>query len=178
MAETMIFGQMVKDRKQFQGTQRLMRGLLAQSCGKPRQSKKYMRFSGKIYKDGEFWLAEIPILDAMTQGHTKKEAYKMALDMIESMVNKEGFHVELYKGENGIFEIGSSDSRSLISLLLQRKRQLSGLSLSEVASRLGLSSRNSYARYEKGQTVPTIGKLGELLRAVDPNADIVINVRP
>ncbi len=29
-----------------------------------------MRFSGKVYKDGKFWLAEIPILDVMTQGHT------------------------------------------------------------------------------------------------------------
>ncbi len=36
-----------------------------------------MRFSGKIYKDGKFWLAEIPILDLMAQGHTKKEAYEM-----------------------------------------------------------------------------------------------------
>ena len=47
-----------------------------------------MRFSGKVFKDGKFWLAEIPILDAMTQGHTKKEAFEMAVDMIKSMVNK------------------------------------------------------------------------------------------
>lgn len=134
-----------------------------------------MRFSGKVYKDGKFWLAEIPILDAMTQGHTKNEAFEMALDMIKTMVNKEGFQIDLYKGKKGAFEVGSPDSRSLVSLLLQRKRQQSGLSLSEVAQRLGLSSRNSYARYERGQTVPTIGKLGELLRAVDPTADIVIN---
>ena len=134
-----------------------------------------MRFSGKVYKDGKFWLAEIPILDAMTQGHTKKEAFEMASDMVKSMVNKEGFQVEIYKGKKGNFEIGSSDSEHLVSLLLQRKRQLSGLSLSQVAKRLGLSSQNSYASYERGQTAPTIGKLGELLRAVDPNADIVIN---
>ena len=37
-----------------------------------------MRFSGKIYKDGKFWLAEIPILDAMTQGYTRKNAVEMA----------------------------------------------------------------------------------------------------
>jgi hypothetical protein len=134
-----------------------------------------MRFSGKVYKDGKFWLAEIPILDAMTQGYTKKEAYEMVLDMIKTMVNKEGFQVELFKGKNGAFEIASSDSRYMVSLLLQRKRQISGLSLSQVASRLGFTSRNSYARYERGQTVPTLGKLGELLQAVNPNADIVIN---
>ena len=134
-----------------------------------------MRFSGKIYKDGKFWLAEIPILDAMTQGHTKKEAFEMAVDMVKSMVNKEGFQVQIYKGKKGDFEIGSSDAEHLVSLLLQRKRQLSGLSLSQVAKRLGLSSQKSYVRYERGQTAPTIGKLEELLRAVDPNADIVIN---
>ena len=134
-----------------------------------------MRFSGKVYKDDKFWLAEIPILDVMTQGHTKKETFEMVLDMIKSMVNKEEFQVEIYKGKNGNFEIGSSDSRNMISLLLQRKRQSSGLSLSQVAKRLGFSSRNSYARYERGQTMPTIGKLGELLRAVNPMTDIVIN---
>jgi len=125
-----------------------------------------MRFSGKVFKDGKFWLAEIPILDIMTQGHTKKESYDMALDAIKSMVNKDEFEVEIYKGKNGNFEIASPDSKSMISLLLQRKREISGLSLSQVAARLGLASRNSYARYEKGQTMPTIGKLDELLRAV------------
>ena len=134
-----------------------------------------MRFSGKVYKDGKFWLAEIPILDAMTQGHTQKEAFEMALDMVKSMMNKEEVVIDIYKGKDGEFEIGSSDSNSLVSLLLQRKRQISGLSLSQVAKRLGLSSRNSYARYERGQSAPTIGKLGELLQAVDPKSDIVIN---
>jgi hypothetical protein len=42
-----------------------------------------MRVSGKIYKDGRFWLAEIPILDAMTQGHTRKGALEMAADMAD-----------------------------------------------------------------------------------------------
>lgn len=46
-----------------------------------------MRFSGKIFKDGHFWLAEIPILDLMTQGQTKTEAYEMVADMLESLVN-------------------------------------------------------------------------------------------
>ena len=42
-----------------------------------------MRFQGKVYKDGKFWLAEIPMLDAMTQGYTKKEACVMVKDLIE-----------------------------------------------------------------------------------------------
>ena len=134
-----------------------------------------MRFSGKVYKDGKFWLAEIPILDLMTQGRTKQEAYRMVADMLESMVNKEGFSVEIYKGKRDGFEVGSLEPRHMISLLLQRKREISGLSLAQVATRLGTTSRNTYARYEQGKSVPSVEKLNELLHAVSPQTDIVIN---
>ena len=134
-----------------------------------------MRFSGRIYKDGNFWLAEIPILDLMTQGRTKKEAYRMVADMLETMVNKEGFRVEIYKGKRDGFEVGSLQPKHMISLLLQRKREISGLSLAQVATRLGTTSRNAYARYEQGRSVPSVEKLNELLHAVSPRTDIVIS---
>ena len=133
-----------------------------------------MRFSGRIYKDGKFWLAEIPILDAMTQGHTRKEALEMVADLVETMANEEGFQVEVHLGSGGQFEVGSSDPRPLISLLLRRKRELSGLSLSQAAERLGASSRNAYARYEQGRSDPSVRKLYELLQAVCPDEDFVI----
>ncbi len=133
-----------------------------------------MRFSGKIFRDGKFWLAEIPILDLMTKGHTKGEAYEMVVDMLETLINKKEFKVLLYKKSKDTFEVGSLEPKHLIRLLLQRKRELSGLSLSQVASRLGVSSRNTYARYEQGRSVPTIEKLNKLLHAVCPHSDIVI----
>jgi DNA-binding transcriptional regulator YiaG len=133
-----------------------------------------MRFSGKIYKEGKFWLAEIPILDLMTQGLTKKEAYEMVADMLQSLVNRKDFKVMVYKKSKDSFEVGSLEPKHMISLLLQRKRELSGLSLSQVANRLGVSSRNAYARYEQGRSVPTVEKLNELLHAVCPHSDIVI----
>ena len=133
-----------------------------------------MRFSGTIYKEGKFWLAEIPILDLMTQGRTKKETYAMVADMLESLVNKDGFKVEVYQGKKDKFEVGSAKPKHMVSLLLQRKRELSGLSLAQVASRLGMKSRNTYARYEQGLSVPSVEKLNELLKAVCPQKDIVI----
>ena len=133
-----------------------------------------MRFSGKIYKDGKFWLAEIPILDLMTQGRTKREAYEMVADMLDTMVNQKDFEITVFKGKKDAFEVGSSDAKYFVRLLLQRKRELSGLSLSQVASRLGMSSRNTYARYEQGKSVPSVEKLNDLLRAVCPETDIVI----
>ena len=133
-----------------------------------------MRFSGNIYKDGKFWLAEIPILDLMTQGRTKREAYEMVADMLDTMVNQKNFEITVFKGKKDTFEVGSSDAKYFVRLLLQRKRELSGLSLSQVASRLGMSSRNTYARYEQGKSVPSVEKLNDLLRAVCPETDIVI----
>ena len=133
-----------------------------------------MRFSGKIYKDGKFWLAEIPILDLMTQGRTKREAYEMVADMLDTMVNQKDFEITVFKGKKDAFEVGSSDAKYFVRLLLQRKLELSGLSLSQVASRLGMSSRNTYARYEQGKSVPSVEKLNDLLRAVCPETDIVI----
>ena len=67
-----------------------------------------MRFSGKIYKDGKYWLAEIPILDLMTQGRTKREAYEMVADMLDTMVNQKDFEITVFKGKKDTFEVGSS----------------------------------------------------------------------
>lgn len=115
------------------------------------------------------------ILDLMTQRRTKKEAFEMVADMLESMVNKDGFKVQVYKGSKNDFEVSSLEPRHMVSLLLQRKREISALSLAQVAHRLGTKSRNTYARYEQGRSVPSVEKLNELLHAVCPKTDIVIN---
>jgi len=63
----------------------------------------------------------------------------------------------------------------MVSLLLQRKRELSGLSLAQVASLLGNKSRNTYTFYERGYSVPGVEKLDELLNEICPQTDIVTN---
>jgi ribosome-binding protein aMBF1 (putative translation factor) len=134
-----------------------------------------MRFDGKIYKDGNFWLAEVPILEAMTQGHTRKEALEMVADFIETLANKPGFKVDVIPRKKDGFEVGSSDTKTLVSLLLKRQREQSGLSLSDASKRLGAKSRNAYARYERGDCMPTLEKLIQLFQAVSPGKDIVLN---
>jgi len=133
-----------------------------------------MRLYGRIYKDGNFWLAEVPMLDAMTQGHTRKEALAMVADLLETLANRPGFSVQIHPGKHDAFEIGATETRSLVSLLLRRQRERSGLSLSEAAARLGARSRNAYARYERGTSAPTLDKLMELLQAVAPGQDFVL----
>ena len=134
-----------------------------------------MRFSGRVYKDGNFWLAEVPILEAMTQGRTRKEAFAMVEDLLETLANRPGFSVKVHPGTHGDFEVSSTDTRGMISLLLRRQRERSGLSLAEAAERLGAKSRNAYARYERGTSVPTLEKLNELLHAVAPDQDFVLH---
>ena len=134
-----------------------------------------MRFYGKVYKDGKFWLAEVPLLDAMTQGHTRKDAFVMVKDLLETLVNRPGFSVTMHVGKNRDFEVSSNDPRLLISLFLRRQRERSGLSLSDAAERLGAKSRNAYARYERGISMPSLEKLAELYQAVAPGKDIVLH---
>jgi len=133
-----------------------------------------MRFKGKVWKDGKYWLIEVPALDVMTQGRTKREALEMIADAIEGYVNKPGFRIDVYAGPRDYFEVGSKDVGRLTALFLQRRRQASGLTLSETAKLLGVKSHNAYARYEQGRAVPTIEKLAQLLSVVDKDHDMVV----
>ena len=133
-----------------------------------------MRLHGRVYKDGKFWLAEVPLLDAMTQGHTRKEALAMVADLLETLANRPDFSVHIHPGKHDAFEVSAADTRGLMSLILRRQRERSGLSLAEAAVRLGAKSRNAYARYERGTAVPTLDKLTALLQAVAPGQDFVL----
>jgi transcriptional regulator with XRE-family HTH domain len=62
----------------------------------------------------------------------------------------------------------------MTALLLRRRREAGGASLRDVASRLGAFSRNAYARYERGDAVPSLEKLDALLKAASPDGDFVI----
>jgi len=97
-----------------------------------------MRFIGHVFKCGKFWAIEVPILDVVSQGRTKTEAYEMIADAIESLVDRKGFKVRVFRGEGEEFEIGASDQTLLAALLLRRERLKSGMSLAEVAERLGV----------------------------------------
>jgi hypothetical protein len=133
-----------------------------------------MKLAGRVYKDGRHWLAEVPMLDAMTQGRSRREALRMAADLVETMVDRASFRVEVFPGSRGAFEIGSDDAAALVAVMLRRQREKHGVSLSEVARRMGSRSKTAYARYEQGRSVPTVEKLFELLAAVAPGEDFVL----
>ena len=67
-----------------------------------------MRFAGSIYKDGKFWLAELPILGRHDgpQGRTRKEAFAMvATDLTGNPGGSpRDFTVHVHPGEDDHFE--------------------------------------------------------------------------
>jgi hypothetical protein len=133
-----------------------------------------MRFAGSLVRDGRWWLAEIPMLDALTQGRTRREALEMVKDWLETAVNHADFQATVHDTGRGDFEVSGSDATSMVALLLRRRRAATGASLREMASRLGATSRNAYARYERGEAAPTLEKLDALLKATSPGGDFVI----
>jgi len=133
-----------------------------------------LRFIGRAFRSGRFWAAEVPILDVATQGRSQADARRMIADAIEALVNKPGFQAKVYAGGGGNFEVGADDDAVLAALLLRRARARAGLSLAEVASRLGAKSVNAYARYEQGRSVPSVAKLSRLYAAVGLASDLVL----
>ena len=133
-----------------------------------------MRVQGRIFKDGRFWLAEVPMLDAMTQGRTEAEALVMVKDMVEALANRPGFSVTVHSCGSGDIELGSDDARCMVALMLRRQRARNGLSLAEAAQRLGAKSLNAYARYARRESSPTLEKLSQLMAAVSPGSDFVL----
>lgn len=99
----------------------------------------------------------------------------MIADAVDSLVNWPGFKAVVYFGLGDDFEIGATDDAKLAALLLRRARARSGLTLAQVAARLGAKSVNAYARYEQGRVVPTVNKLSRLYAAVARTGDFVVS---
>ena len=72
------------------------------------------------------------------------------------------------------FTISANDPDALVAFLLRRQRTCHGLTIQDVTSRLNAKSPAAYAQYEKGKRTPSLGKLRELLHAIDPNLDAVL----
>lgn len=125
-------------------------------------------------KKNRHWGVEISILHIHTQGKTRKDALAMAKDAIESLLDNKEFHVRVHAGEAEIFTVDSDNSTAFIAFMLKRQRQFRGLSVRDVAARLNSKSPNAYAQYEQGKVKPSMDKLVELMRAIDPEFQPVL----
>ena len=103
------------------------------------------------------------MLDLVTQGHTKKEAVEMMADAIQCLVDKKSFKVNTdHESKEDTFLVYANDTDKLIALILKRQRAKHGLSIADVANKLGFSSRNAYARYETAKVKISFNKFIDL----------------
>lgn len=50
-----------------------------------------VNFEGFVWKEGRLWPIEVPALDVITQGKTKKDAYSMLEEAVELLIDQKGF---------------------------------------------------------------------------------------
>lgn len=142
-----------------------------------------MEMEGKIWKDGSFWLVEIPALDAMTQGKTRKEALAMVEDLVFEMTRNyfedeigKDFTVTVIDYKKHMIGVTVNDNRLFLALSLRRQREKSGSTVREASKRLGSKSPNAYAQYERGKTSISVDKYEELLTAANPSEKLRLRI--
>jgi len=135
-----------------------------------------MRIEGRMWKEGKFWVVEIPALDLMTQGLSKSEAYRVAGTVVEDVVGKEGFHVTVHKMGKDHFVLEANDSSALIPLMLKRQRVKKGLSVREASALMGSNSPNAWGAYEQGKRAPTLDQLERMIKALNKGNQLVLRI--
>lgn len=135
-----------------------------------------MELEGKIWKSKQFWLVEIPAIDAMTQGRTRKEALEMVKDLIKEMLINyfpeeinDNLEINVLDDKARLIGITSNNNSLLLALSLRRQREKSGSTIREVSKRLGSTSPNAYGQYEKGRARISLEYYERLLNAANPN---------
>lgn len=143
-----------------------------------------MELEGRLWRDGRYWLVEVPSLDIMTQGKTKADALFMIKDAIlEAMhfyfgaesLRKFTLAVNDYR-QGGVIGVTSTDNKLLLALSLRRQRQKSGSTIRQASERLGSRSPNAYAQYERGRVKISMDRYEKLLQAANPNQHSLLRV--
>lgn len=121
-----------------------------------------MILEGRVFKSGKLWVAEIPALDASTQGHSRTDLLEMVQDLVKELLESKQakIGVAYVKGE---LYVEVRPSSELLPVILKRQRMKQGLTIRQVAARLGYKNHNAYAAYEQGKSIPSYDKFEELL---------------
>ena len=142
-----------------------------------------MELEGKIWKSGKFWLVEVPSLDAMTQGRTKKEALEMIKDLIKEMLINyfeddvnDNLEIDVVVYNNTLIGITTNNNSLILALSLRRQREKSGATVREVSERMGSKSPNAYAQYEKGRARMSLEQYERLLHVANPHRQFHLRI--
>lgn len=106
-----------------------------------------MKIEGKIYKSGKFWMVEVPALDLMTQGMSRKEGYEMVADMIETIVDQPGFKTTIEPVGSDRFYLGANNERALVTLAFRRARERRGYSIRQTSKERGSMKLDAFTKH-------------------------------
>lgn len=126
---------------------------------------------GRVFRDGPGWSAHCEAIGVYTQGASRKEAL---VEVVELKVDRRGFAARVTEVGGESVYIDSIDIAPLAAEVLKYQRAIHGLSLTDVAKKLGSGSRSAYAVYEQGGREPTLSKYLELLGAVAPEMGLMV----
>lgn len=128
-------------------------------------------------QEGIWWSAHCDIAGIFTQGKSKSDAMQALADAFEDVVNRPVFTVTVSALGGDEAWVQASDPALLLGIVLRYQREAHHLSLADVAKRIGASSRNAYARYEHGTSMPKLDTVQELLKAVAPELALTVGPR-
>jgi DNA-binding XRE family transcriptional regulator len=128
-------------------------------------------------QEGIWWSAHCDIAGIFTQGKSKADAMRALADAFEDVIHRDGFRVTVTALDGDEVHVTASDPALLLGVVLRYQREAHGLSLADVAKRLGASSRNAYARYEHGTAMPKLDTAQAILQAVAPELALTVGPR-
>jgi DNA-binding XRE family transcriptional regulator len=128
-------------------------------------------------QEGIWWSAHCDIAGIFTQGKSKADAMRALADAFEDVIHRQGFRVTVTALDGDEVHVAASDPALLLGIVLRYQREAHGLSLADVAKRIGASSRNAYARYEHGTAMPKLDTVQALLQAVAPELALTLGPR-
>lgn len=110
-----------------------------------------MKVIGHYYKAKKFWITEIPMIQLMDQGRTKKEGLIMIQDAIQILINDKSFNCDVTDLGDGKFAISTQQVKPFTAFIVRRLREAQGLTIRETGALLGMKSHTEYARHESGK---------------------------
>ena len=134
-----------------------------------------MVFQGSYWKDGNYWLIEVPSLDIVTQGRTRREALAMIAEAIELHVDKKGFKAVVYEESVPVNRVWMLDIGTWEALVQELPGSASNFTWSSDSSRYAVAlaptplvddsyvARDVYVvNATNGEVLNNIGSVGKL----------------
>ena len=133
-----------------------------------------MQLVGTLKKHDKHWVIEVPSLDLMTQGRTKKDALLMIKDAVELVSEASNFNVNVESLDNNQFSLSTNNDSVLLGLIIKRLRTKHNTSREDLAKALGQKSTTTIARYEQYKSIPKQDQLEKILQTM--NESILMKV--